>query len=89
MDSAEMQSVAHGSSCMRVATHWTFGRRYDIVFAGDYNCYPDERLAEWFPVPENRPHSVMRCVACFRYDKCGRVLVRQRTRVWQLHCMRQ
>ena len=30
------------------------------MFAGDYNCFPDERLKEWFPVPESRPQTVMR-----------------------------
>jgi hypothetical protein len=35
--------------------------RFDIMFAGDYNCFPDERLADWFPVPESRPQTVMRC----------------------------
>ena len=34
--------------------------RYDIMFAGDYNCFPDERLADWFPRPESRPETVMR-----------------------------
>ena len=37
-------------------------RRYDILLGGDYNCFPDERLADWFPVPEHRPETVMRCV---------------------------
>ena len=54
---------------MRLPIGWVSDRRYDIVFAGDYNCYPDERLADWFPVPENRPDSVMRYVTASRQSR--------------------
>ena len=50
--------------------------RYDIVFAGDYNCYPDDRLADWFPVPENRPESVMRCACVALTSQRGVVLIK-------------
>ena len=43
---------------------------HDIVFGGDCVAVPDESLADWFPIPPEKPSTAMRRALPLAWDAC-------------------